>query len=403
MNLLNDINIITIAIAGIVIIPIITGIINPLSRHRMQHSLLSMVNNLEIIIGILLTSYLFRVILYDNDNRVLTSLYKLIPSAADLVARYEHNLIANVIFLGILFSVVLFLIRCVTAPVFKFVLIPLTSRFSAAVDSLGSGLKRIISGIWQLPKSIWMVLVFSLILNLYISVGNNAVYKQYINQSPAYQKINEKALTPLLGSDIAQKIPVLINDSFRQINENLATEGSGLPSAPNLGFGGSGESVIEYFNGVTLDEAIQSNDKIDQTAKKIIGSEKDDKKKAYLIYQWICKNIDYDYDKAEKIVSDPTVVTSGSEVAYDEKKGVCFDYATLYVSMCRAVDLKVRLVTGLGYSGTVWGDHAWNQVYYEKEDRWINVDTTFGSAGYDFFDESDFSSYHKYADIQGEW
>ena len=88
---------------------------------------------------------------------------------------------------------------------------------------------------------------------------------------------------------------------------------------------------------------------------------------------------------------------------YTTRKGVCFDYSCLYVSMCRAVGLKVRLVTGLGYSGSAWGDHAWNQVYSSGEKRWINVDTTFGSTGGDFFDQTDFFLTHKDAEVQGEW
>lgn len=71
--------------------------------------------------------------------------------------------------------------------------------------------------------------------------------------------------------------------------------------------------------------------------------------------------------------------------------------------MCRAAGLKARLVTGLGYSGVSWGNHAWNQVYDPAENRWINVDATFGSSGYDFFDTKDLSDVHKYGDIQEEW
>lgn len=93
---------------------------------------------------------------------------------------------------------------------------------------------------------------------------------------------------------------------------------------------------------------------------------------------------------------------SGSVMAFNTRRGVCFDYACLYVSMCRAVDLKVRLVTGLGYSGSSWGDHAWNQVYIPEEDRWVNVDATFGTI-YNYFDKPDFSVDHRDAEVQGEW
>ncbi|HBQ86719.1 MAG TPA: transglutaminase, partial [Syntrophomonas sp.] len=87
---------------------------------------------------------------------------------------------------------------------------------------------------------------------------------------------------------------------------------------------------------------------------------------------------------------------------FNTRKGICFDYSCLYISMCRAAGLKVRLITGVAYSGTAWGDHAWNQVYSTEEGRWINVDTTFGSNGY-YFDKPDFIADHRYPVVQGEW
>ena len=63
----------------------------------------------------------------------------------------------------------------------------------------------------------------------------------------------------------------------------------------------------------------------------------------------------------------------------------------------------MRLVTGLGYSGVSWGDHAWNQVYSVEESRWIDVDATFGNSGADYFDKEDFNVDHKYPTVQGEW
>ena len=100
-------------------------------------------------------------------------------------------------------------------------------------------------------------------------------------------------------------------------------------------FTGGNIRIIEYFNGVTLDEAVKSNAQLDKTAKTIVGNETDDKKKAYLIYEWISKNIKYDYAKAEKIVKEPDNTASGSITAYETRKGICFDFSCLYVSMCR--------------------------------------------------------------------
>ena len=404
MNLLSDINGITVLITGIFLIPIAAGVLYPSSADRIQHSFLSMLTNLELIAGILLTLYFYKLVFLDKDVGLLNRIYQLVPPAKDMMSRYGHDFTYHIVFLFLFLFVVLVLLYMITAPVYRFFMVPLANRISAVINSLNRTAKRIVGGAWQLPKSVSLVLILSLMLNFYTSVGYSSSAADYIGRSAAYTMINEKILHPLLGSSIAKKIPVLFNDSFKEINETFyADDSDNSRQVIGTGLIDSKFPIIEYFNGVTLDEAVQSTKNIDQTARKIIGTEKDNKKKAYLIYQWICKNIQYDYDKAETIVTSPSAVTSGSQVAFSERKGVCFDYSALYVSMCRAVGLKVRLVTGLGYSGTAWGDHAWNQVYYPEEKRWINVDTTFGSSGYSSFDSVDFSLIHKNDDVQEEW
>lgn len=80
MNLFSNINIITVLVVGIFLMPILAGILLPFSSNRIQHSLLSMLNSLKFILGIILAVYLVRVILSDSGNSFLTSLYKFIPS-----------------------------------------------------------------------------------------------------------------------------------------------------------------------------------------------------------------------------------------------------------------------------------------------------------------------------------
>lgn len=399
MNLFNNINIITILIIGIFLMPLLAGILYPISSSRIHHSLLSLLNGLKFILGIILTFYLIRVIFSDKENGFLVILYKFIPSIRDLISRYNHDIVAYIIVMFIFLSIILCVLGLLTIPLYRYVIVPLTDRISSALNSTSSNVRRIFSGVWQLPKSVWMVLIFSLLLNFYTNYINNPSTGNYINNSKAYQIINKNVLYPILSTDIAKHIPVLINDSFKKAAEDFTPANNDNIENPNYWK----LPVIKYFNGMTLDEAVKSTSEIDNTAKQIVGTEKNDKKKAYLLYEWISKNIHYDKDKAEIIVNDSSHVNSGSIVTYAESKGVCFDYSCLYVSMCRAVGLKVRFVTGLGNGGAEWGDHAWNQVYYPEEKRWINVDTTFGSSGYYYFDNSDFSTNHKYDVVQAEW
>lgn len=41
--------------------------------------------------------------------------------------------------------------------------------------------------------------------------------------------------------------------------------------------------------------------------------------------------------------------------AFKKRSGICFDYSCLYVAMARAVNLKVRLLTGTAYDGEKYG------------------------------------------------
>lgn len=159
---------------------------------------------------------------------------------------------------------------------------------------------------------------------------------------------------------------------------------------------------IIYYNGVTLEEGIQSNEEIDNKAKEIIKFCDDDRSKAKRIYTWIGTNIQYDSEKASKALNEEELDGSGSITAWYSGKGICFDYACLYVSMARAAGLKVRLVTGEAFDGNSYGSHAWNQVYLSDERRWINVDTTFYISG-DYFDSNLFEEDHIEEEIAGEW
>ncbi|HVI42465.1 MAG TPA: transglutaminase-like domain-containing protein [Anaerovoracaceae bacterium] len=398
MNFFSDINIITVLIIGIFLMPVLAGILYPISGNRIQVSLLSIINGCKFILGIILSLNLTRVIFSGKENAFLVLLYQFVP-VRDLLSRYNHDIVAHIIVMFIFLSIILCILEILTIPLHRYVIVPLAARISPAFNSLSSGAKRILSGIWQLPKSVCMVLAFSLLLSFYSTYINNPSTGDYINNSAAYQMINKNILHPILSTDTAKQIPVLINDSFRKAAEDFTpanNDNNGNPNYWKL-------PVIKYFNGMTLDEAVKSNSEIDNTAKQIVGTEKNDKKKAYLLYKWISKTIQYDKEKAEIIVTNPSHVNSGSIVTFADSKGVCFDYSCLYVSMCRAVGLKVRFVTGLGYNGAEWGDHSWNQVYDPEEKRWINVDTTFGSSGYDNFDNPDFATNHTYDVVQGEW
>jgi hypothetical protein len=289
---------------------------------------------------------------------------------------------------------------------FKYVIEPLTEGLYKILSPLSMPVKFILGSLVQIPRSVFIVLVAGLLLNFYTYYFSVPQISRWMNESKAYNFLYNEAINPILNSSIAKKIPVLLNDSFgRDGMENgisQGTTGGSVVDRIAKNIAKRNIRVIEYFNGVTLDEAIKSSSEIDNMAKQLVKGENDDYKKANLLYKWVSKNLEYDQDKAQKVSTNPEGISSGSIVAFNTRKGICFDYSCLYISMCRAVGLKVRLITGLGFSGVSWGDHAWNQVYSASKGDWINVDTTFGTIA-NYFDKPNFNVDHKYAEVQGEW
>lgn len=376
------------------------------SREKIEYSISSFLESIEFLTSLLAAIYLTKMIFFENSTTIFKYIYEHIPEDIRIMLRGQ-DILTYLIFVPVLLLALLIILRPVTNLIYRYLVAPLSSGIYKWMNSLGSLKRRLIITICQVPRAIFILLVFGILLNFCTYYFYSPILAKWMNESTAYQFIYKSALYPILNSNIAKKVPVIVNDSFKKtvgkvIPGNLDyNEPSTKGPQDNQNSKGN-IRVIEYFNGVTLDEAVKSDTEIDNKAKQIVGNEKDDRSKAQLLYRWVSRNIKYDFDKAQRLSTDPRGISSGAIIAYRTKKGVCFDYSCLYISMCRAVGLKVRLVTGLGYSGVSWGDHAWNQVYYPLEKRWINVDTTFGTVN-NYFDKRDFNVDHKDDEIQGEW
>lgn len=64
------------------------------------------------------------------------------------------------------------------------------------------------------------------------------------------------------------------------------------------------------------------------------------------------------------------------------RKGVCDEFANLATALLRAKNIPTRLAIGITFDGLAWGNHAWIEVYNEKQNEWIPSDPTFREAGF---------------------
>ncbi len=111
------------------------------------------------------------------------------------------------------------------------------------------------------------------------------------------------------------------------------------------------------------------------------------------IYGYIVHNIKYDDAKLYSLKYDylPDI-----EQVYNDGKGICYDYASLFASMLRSINVPAKLVKGYAnYSPDTY--HAWNEVYIDGE--WVVIDITrdasLYSSGAAFVIEKDGDDYTK--------
>jgi len=133
--------------------------------------------------------------------------------------------------------------------------------------------------------------------------------------------------------------------------------------------------------------------KIIRKAAELTKGLKTDKQKITAIYNFVVDTFSYDYDKINKI--DLTYVPDIEKV-YEEKSGICYDYAAVFAAMLRSQNIPAKLIKG--YTDLVSGYHAWNEVYLAEEDRWMVIDTTYDSGlkkkNKKFTMEKDSKKYH---------
>lgn len=384
-----------------VIIILFSSLFMPFNHERILNGFYSIINSFEFIAALIIALILTKGILFDKDNEAYKYIYELLPSTvkASLVANniYTYLCIASIILI-----IVVIVLRLITYPIYTCILDNLSYKIYRALNSLSPFIRRAISFLCSIPKAFATLILISFIFYFFSYYFTVPGLSGYINSSKILNKVYDTALEPVISSDIVKKIPVIVNDKFNDFDVN--NEGN-VKIAENIRetLDNYNIKVIQYFNGVTLDDAIKSTPEIDKLAVELVKDEKDDYNKCKKIYQWITKNISYDYNKSETIAKEARNTKSGTIICYQTKKGICFDYSCLFISMCKANGIKVNLVTGMGFSGISWGDHAWNQFYYEGQKRWVNVDTTFGASGVNYFDYKNFSLDHKNSKVQGQW
>lgn len=387
-----NINIISLMLILAFTYPIVMGLIFKLKSRSMVITLKSVLTSIAMIFTIVLTAIIVRDVVTLDKYGFMTYVSQNISSSfAFLITKSQ--LFIGTIFL-IVFLVIYQIFKFIIEIINRVMLYPLSDSIDRWLRNKGRGTRTLLGGFFQIPKGICYLLILTALLSYTEPFLNNGDLGTKLSTSKVYCYVNKSVIEPLLESDMAKNFPNILEDSFKVVDQN----------------NNSVETVDGYlkglifYNGVTLDVGVKSNDAIDSMALKLTKNYETDYDKAKVIYDWVGNNIEYDDNKAVAVMQNevPVGVSSGAINTFDTGLGVCFDYACLYVAMCRANDIPVRLIVGEGYNGLSWISHSWNEVYIEERDEWIGVDPTFYGAG-KYFDSDTFNADHKDRKIAGEW
>ncbi|MFA5240376.1 MAG: transglutaminase-like domain-containing protein [Phycisphaerae bacterium] len=182
-----------------------------------------------------------------------------------------------------------------------------------------------------------------------------------------------------IDREMSLKIPSGDNQRVRQLRTGkaiitvrpaAAARGAGFP------YTGADSEILEAMKPTRF---LQSDsNEIIELARRAVGDTSDAAKAVKKIESFVSEYID---DRSLSIG-----YASATEVAAS-RVGDCTEFAVLTASMCRAVGIPARVVSGLVYveefagAEDVFGGHMWVEAYVG--DKWIGLDATRAPKGFD--------------------
>ncbi|HEY5575401.1 MAG TPA: transglutaminase-like domain-containing protein [Clostridiaceae bacterium] len=390
---MSKINLITLTLSLLFLYPLVKGFLFKFSSYGLKGDVETTNKNISFVMSLILGVYLGKKIFILHEEVLYKTIFDIFPQ--NFIKFIEGNTLfvyavimpVLVFFLYKLFVILLNALSTIT-------IFPLIDSIERVLFTKKNMLKRAAGAAFQIPKAVCYVILAAFAINFLSFTIPNEKLDKHLETSGLYNEICRGIIIPVTNTKLAKQMPEILNNSFKIVIKDSAT---GKESLPNQ----AGDTVV-YYNGVTLAEGVKSDSQLNEFSRKLASQETDVYGKSEVLYGWVGNNINYDYEKATKVLNNDFSVKSGAIPAFETGKGICFDYACLYVAMCRANNIKVRIITGKGFNGVSWVSHAWNQVYIPERDEWINVDTTFYKGG-NYFDSKRFNADHESSEIAGEW
>lgn len=164
------------------------------------------------------------------------------------------------------------------------------------------------------------------------------------------------------------------------------------------------DGIMEFYVNCQYITTDKQNEEfefaLDKAMKELNLDGKTDYQKVRLIHDYICDNVDYDYENLSR--GESYMRMYSSYAALIDKKAVCQGYAGLFYRMCYEADVSSKIIAGNGNGQR----HAWNIV--KIGDEYFNIDTTWDGQDeetfYDFFlkSETDFAAHYRDSEYETE-
>lgn len=376
--------------------PIIKGFLIKFSSKHLKNSMEGACCSVSFLISIFLGIYFIKKIFFQQDKVIYEQIYSSIPQKFLDFLSYKPIMVYIVVMPIVIFLIYV-VIKLILNAISYVAIYPIIDSIEENIKSSSSLLKRIIGSLFAVPKAIIYVIIVTFILNFSSILNISENLDKHLLKSQLYGYIRKQIVIPVTNSKFAKNLPGIIDDSLKIVTKEVKSIDLNETINNTLN-----NNVIIYYNGVTLEEGVKSDEALNVFARKLVEKQNTTEEKGKEIYNWISKNITYDYEKQKKIFEDDFSEKSGAINTFNTRKGICFDFSCLYASMCIANGIKVRMITGEGFNTQEWVNHAWNQIYIPEKEKWINVDSTFSIAG-DYFNGENFYTDHKNESIAGEW
>lgn len=129
------------------------------------------------------------------------------------------------------------------------------------------------------------------------------------------------------------------------------------------------ENNLSPYLVSTREIEFSKDDDVSKKAFEICKNITDTYAKVEALCEYISANITYDYEFANEVINGTIKIhrPNASEILKN-KKGICYDYAVLFATMCRSQSIPCTIK--MGYHNDIY--HSWNKVYIDND--WYIVD-----------------------------